>query len=115
MAMNSTRRKATGDAEAPMSAAESQSDVGQFLPAIRLPHLVYPNAVYTVEDLRRLFGLKASSVRREVRLRRLRFARRCGRNFFLGEWVLQWLKEGEVKAQTTSGEANADLLTRDQK
>jgi hypothetical protein len=110
MAMNSTRRKANGDADAFLLVGESQSGVGQLPPAIRLPHLIYPSAVYTVDDLRRIFGLKGSSVRREVRMKRLRMAKRCGRYFCLGQWILQWLEGGELKPQITPGEANADRI-----
>jgi hypothetical protein len=53
--------------------------------------------VYTVEDLRRVFGLKPSSVRREVRLGRLRIAKRCGRYYCLGQWVRQWIESAELK------------------
>ena len=77
------------------------------------PHIVHPSAVYSVEDLRRLFGLKASSVRREVRLRRLRIAKRCGKYFCLGEWVLQWFTNGELKPQPASREADADRIEQD--
>jgi hypothetical protein len=79
-----------------MLAGESQS-VSQLPQAIRLPHMIYPSAVYTVDDLRRIFGLKPSSVRREVRMKRLRIAKRCGRYFCLGQWVLQWLGDGELR------------------
>ena len=61
------------------------------------PHVIHADGVYTVEDLRRVFGLKASSVRREVRLGRLRMSKRCGRHYCLGKWVLQWLESGELK------------------
>jgi hypothetical protein len=80
---------------------------------INAPHVVYPGAVHTVEDLRRLFGLKASSVRREMRLRRLRIAKRCGRYYCLGEWVLQWFRAGELKQPPGPGQANADRSEQD--
>ena len=91
-----------------MLAGESQSGVGQLPPAIRLPHMIYPSAVYTVDDLRRIFGLKATSVRREVRLRRLRISKRCGRYYCLGQWVLEWIENGELKPPQGREEANAD-------
>jgi hypothetical protein len=80
---------------------------------INAPHVVYPGAVYTVEDLRRVFGLKASSVRREVRLRRLRIAKRCGRYYCLGQWVLQWFGDGELRPQPRSGEGKAGQSEQD--
>jgi hypothetical protein len=73
-------------------------------PSFEQPHVIYAKAVYTVEDLRRIFGLKASSVRREVRLRRLRVAKRCGRYFCLGQWVLQWIEGGELRASPGAGD-----------
>jgi hypothetical protein len=61
------------------------------------PHVIHGDGVYTVDDLRRVFGLKASSVRREVRFGRLRIAKRCGRYYCLGRWVRQWIENGELK------------------
>ena len=87
---------------------QDEPTVGPTVPPARtyMPHIVHPSAVYTVEDLRRLFGLKASSVRREVRLRRLRIAKRCGRYYCLGQWVLQWFGDGEVKPPAGRGDAD---------
>jgi hypothetical protein len=45
-------------------------------PRTEVPHVIHADGVYTVEDLRRVFGLKASSVRREVRLGLLRMSKR---------------------------------------
>ncbi len=98
---NLNRDKPTGGTTLPPAPPPTRTD---------MPHTIYPTAVYTVEDLRRVFGLKASSVRREVRLRRLRMAKRCGRYYCLGRWVLQWLGEGELKPQPEPGEANADRV-----
>jgi hypothetical protein len=78
---------------------------------IDAPHVIYPGAVYTVEDLRRFFSLRSSSVRREVRMRRLRIAKRCGRYYCLGQWVLEWLENGELKPQP--GRENADRIEQD--
>jgi len=60
-----------------------------------------------------MFGLKATSVRREVRLGRLRIAKRCGRYYCLGQWVLQWLGEGELKSTPAPREATADRNEHD--
>src|SRR5262245_56152451 len=67
---------------------------------IDLPHVIHPAAVYFVENLRHIFKLSGSSVRREVRLGRLRIAKRCGRYFCLGKWVLQWIEEGELRRRS---------------
>ena len=97
-------------AQTPMDRTEvsERPQVAPALFGISAPHVVYPGAVYTVEDLRRIFGLKPSSVRREVRLRRLRMAKRCGRYFCLGQWVLQWLGDGELRASSGREETNAE-------
>jgi hypothetical protein len=56
-----------------------------------------PLRVFTAEELRRALGLRKSTLRREVRERRLRVARRAGKYFILGEWVIEWLRGGELK------------------
>jgi hypothetical protein len=59
-------------------------------------HAVVPTGVYFVDTFRKLFRLRKSTVRREVREGRLRIAKRAGRYYLLGKWVLQWLEEGEL-------------------
>ena len=81
----------------PAAEEKAASLIGQSSLRADGPHVIEADGVYTVEDLRRVFGLKASSVRREVRLGRLRIAKRCGRYYSLGPWVRQWIEEGEVK------------------
>jgi hypothetical protein len=61
------------------------------------PVIVHPQAVYTPESLKAALGLSKHTVAREVRLGRLRVARRAGKHFILGRWVLSWLESGEVK------------------
>ena len=75
-------------------------------PRTEWTHVIHADGVYTVEDLRRVFGLKASSVRREVRLGRLRMSKRCGRHYCLGKWVLQWLESGELKRRCDQRDTN---------
>jgi hypothetical protein len=60
-------------------------------------HEIRPTAVYFVDDARRILRLKQSTIRREVRDGRLRIAKRAGRYYLLGEWILEWLRGGEVK------------------
>jgi hypothetical protein len=89
---------------------ERHSQSGRSMPSLQAPlgieqpHVIEPTAVYTVEDLRRLFKLGSSSVRREVRLGRLRIAKRCGRYLCLGEWVQQWIEGGELRRRSRSFE-----------
>ena len=59
------------------------------------PHVIDPHAVYFADTFREWFRLTRSTLRREVREGRLRVARRAGRYYLLGEWVLQWLRAGE--------------------
>ena len=77
-------------------------------------HVIHADGVYTVEDLRRVFGLKASSVRREVRLGRLRMSKRCGRYYCLGRWVSQWIEDGELKRHCSQREPRGGCVGVDQ-
>ena len=65
-------------------------------PATSGPHRIDPNAVYVLDEARQLFHLRKSSIRREVREGRLRIAKRCGRYYLLGAWLLEWLQGGEI-------------------
>lgn len=62
-------------------------------------HVIQPNAVYFPEDLRRLFKLRANSIRYEKRSGRLKVSRRCGRYYILGRWLIEWLEKGEQPAK----------------
>jgi hypothetical protein len=61
------------------------------------PPVVHANAIYSASDVQQIVKGSKSLIRREVRLGRLRVSRRGGRHFFLGEWVLEWLRSGELK------------------
>jgi hypothetical protein len=50
---------------------------------------------------RRAFALRETTVRREVREGRLRIAKRAGRYYLLGEWILDWLRGGEIRRRTS--------------
>jgi hypothetical protein len=67
------------------------------------PHVIHPRAVYTVASLQAALGLTKTTVGREVRLGRLRIAKRAGRYFVLGTWVLEWLRAGEVCRSRKTG------------
>jgi hypothetical protein len=45
-----------------------------------------------------MFALRKSSLRREIREGRLKVSKRCGKYFFLGEQLLNWLRSGEIPA-----------------
>jgi hypothetical protein len=63
------------------------------------PHVIAPNAVYNLIQAREALGLSANCLRREIRLGRLRVAKRGGRGYVLGEWLLEWLRAGECVRQ----------------
>jgi hypothetical protein len=60
-------------------------------------HVIHADAIYTVEMVRHYLGLRKSTVRREVRERRLRVSKRAGRYFITGDWLLAWIKAGELR------------------
>jgi hypothetical protein len=68
--------------------------------------VIHTGAVFGVDDARRILRLKQSTIRREVREGRLRIAKRAGRYYLLGEWILEWLRAGELprrKPRTDDG------------
>lgn len=66
-------------------------------------HVIEPNAVYYREDVQRIFRLRPTSIRREIREKRLRVSRRCGRYRILGKWLLEWIEQGELRAAGKDG------------
>src|SRR5947208_2203772 len=60
------------------------------------PHVIHPDAVYSKAEAEHFLRLAKTTIRTEVRRRRLRIARRAGRYYILGEWLLQWLRDGEL-------------------
>ena len=73
------------------------------------PTRIHPNAVFFLAQAQEVLHLKASTIRREVRLGRLRVAKRAGQYYLLGEWLLEWIKGGELRrqAQPTAAEGDA--------
>jgi hypothetical protein len=59
--------------------------------------VIVPTAVYTLATARHALGLRANSLPREVRQRRLRVSKRCGIYYTMGAWLLSWLEGGEVR------------------
>jgi hypothetical protein len=68
-------------------------------PATRaaVPLVLHPDAVFTLPTLNAAFGLTRSTARREIKSGRLRVAKRAGKYYFLGEWLLEWLRSGELQ------------------
>jgi hypothetical protein len=73
-------------------------------------HVIDPTGVYSVEDCIRIFRLRKSTIRRELREGRLRVSKRAGRYFLLGEWLLEWLRGGELvrRGAGTNGKNHAE-------
>jgi hypothetical protein len=71
------------------------------------PHVIDPNAVYLLPQINEALGLRESTVRREVREGRLRIAKRAGRYYCLGSWLLEWIAGGELRPRAPA----ADDLT----
>ncbi len=60
-------------------------------------HTINATGVYFADDVKRLFKLRNSTLRRELRLGRLRVAKRGRRYLFLGRWLIAWVEAGEVR------------------
>lgn len=73
------------------------------------PVVIEPNAVFTVSSFNQAFGLKSSTLRREIREKRLRYCKRAGRYYFLGSWILEWLLAGEMQAKPKADRDSARL------
>jgi hypothetical protein len=58
---------------------------------------IKPEAVYGLKDAREALGVRPGTLPREIRLGRLRSSKRAGKVFILGEWLLEWLRDGERK------------------
>jgi hypothetical protein len=73
---------------------------------------IKPTQVFSIATLTELLSLKSGTVPRELRLRRLRFAKRAGKVLILGEWILQWLRDGEIHKANTEVNGAAAASSR---
>jgi len=64
--------------------------------------VINPNAVYGVEEATEALGLPKLTIKAEIRKGRLRASRRARQYFILGEWLLEWLRDGEVARRRTA-------------
>jgi hypothetical protein len=64
--------------------------------------VIAPTAVYSIEQAQAALGLKRTTLAREIRLGRLRVARRGGKYLVLGKWLLQWIEAGELTREPTA-------------
>jgi hypothetical protein len=62
----------------------------------RQPAVIHSNAVYDRQQAQQALGLAKDTLGREIRLGRLRASKRGGRYYILGEWLLDWIRQGEV-------------------
>jgi hypothetical protein len=60
-------------------------------------HTIEPTGLYLLEDAIRIFRLRKSTIRRELREGRLRVSKRAGRYYLLGRWLIEWIEGGEMK------------------
>jgi hypothetical protein len=60
-------------------------------------HTIHPTTVYTLPEATAALTAKTHTLVREIRMRRLRASKRGGRYYLLGEWLIEWLRAGEVK------------------
>jgi hypothetical protein len=77
-------------------------DLGQpaVTPALDV-HEIKPGNVYLPVEVQRLLRLRKSSLRRAIK-QGLKVSRRCGRYYFLGAWLLEWLAGGVKQSSPTS-------------
>lgn len=61
------------------------------------PLLIEPTAIYDDGALRLALGITSSTLTTARSSGALRFTRKGKRVFYLGEWILAWLRDSEVK------------------
>jgi hypothetical protein len=69
------------------------------------PTILDPLLVLTLDQARQALGLAKGCLPREVRLGRLRVAKRGGRYYTTGSWLWEWLTAGEVHRQRLAAAA----------
>jgi hypothetical protein len=66
-------------------------------------HVIPPEAVYDLVTARQALRLARGTLPREIKLGRLRAAKRAGKVLILGAWLLEWIAAGEVRRRQPSG------------
>jgi hypothetical protein len=66
-------------------------------------HVIHATAIYSVDEAQHFLHLRRSTIRRELREGRLRVSKRAGRYYLLGEWLIDWIRAGEVRRRTAGG------------
>jgi len=70
---------------------------------------IHANEVFDRVAAQQALGLSKTALAREVRLGRLRCAKRGGRHYFLGTWIMDWLRNGEVRRNATVTQKSAAM------
>ena len=83
-------------------ATEAKRDPEQ----VRIP-VIDPRAIFSLGTARLTLGLRKNCLPREIRLGRLRAAKRAGRTWILGAWLLEWLEGGEVHVRQANTNGHA--------
>ena len=71
------------------------------------PISIQPDAVYDDGSLHLALGLTPSTLANARRAGELRFTRQGKRTLYLGQWVLEWLRDSSQAADTRQGVAHA--------
>jgi hypothetical protein len=75
--------------------------------------VIDPRAVFTIPTATRTLELARNCLPREARLGRLRVAKRAGRYFILGAWLLEWIEGGELRRHPApAGPAASEAASR---
>lgn len=72
--------------------------------------MLHPTEAYIVPTLSASLGIPVKGIGREIRAGRLRVSRRMGRYWILGEWVLDWIKRGEIVRRLRGDEVNDEVV-----
>jgi hypothetical protein len=65
-----------------------------------------PTAVYSLVTGKEALSLADGTLKREIRLGRLRASKRAGKYLILGAWLIEWIENGEVCGQESPAKAS---------
>jgi hypothetical protein len=74
------------------------------------PHVIDPHGIYFPDQAQILLRLTRSTIRREFREGRLRIAKRAGRYYLLGKWLIEWIEGGELRRAKNRGADNGAVV-----
>jgi hypothetical protein len=77
--------------------------------AIEQVPVIHPRAVYSRVQATAALGLAPSTLATEIKLGRLRVARRAGRYLILGKWLLEWIEAGELSSRQKQGAVEGSI------